>query len=638
MADDALTASYHALARDSSSGALPQPQRTCTECTVPGPIFSLNPDGGARDADLELGIPSGGEAATYEWFTNNPWIRDKEKNYRDTFLMRVLHRFGEDQGEARLAELYAFLAVQEYEIACLDDGIAEDTLTPLMLKDLGDRRRASDWRVFDMHRNFVFARGKLYYLTFESVKYTRVSTLGHDEDNNTISMYAWDRPTGLFSVEKAAKQLAENFQRAKTNVRIWEIIKDLFLVATAVLSFIPAVSAARGVVAAVRYTLVAVDRALAMDALVDGTSRMITGEGLSIGEQFFESLAALKDPKNAEERGKQVFMGINLAMLTPTLFGTARWVFRRIRGRGAVPLDTAKLDEEDLRRIAGNRQGEPMALETVVKVEDHGQDGSKISVRERHSPDTNKSQVVVEADTGRADFAVIADSLRQRIAWQIQLLADARKGRGLRNVLGDAGEEIFAAGMVKHWGVRPENILGYNINPRGISRFGLKNKSGHGLDVLLRVPPPPEMEIRVPTEDARHYIDGVHGEASQTRVLRFTDETLLVVEVKATMGRERTPGFYAGTQGQGGERNTKRVADLAQRNRGIWSPANVPDPDAGRKLAAIRAARASGNIEYMHVQVFLNNEGKINPLAGRGVGQGSGIQLNDWPGTNKNAD
>jgi len=118
------------------------------------------------------------------------------------------------------------------------------------------------------------------------------------------------------------------------------------------------------------------------------------------------------------------------------------------------------------------------------------------------------------------------------------------------------------------------NPTGFSINdapslhPKGISCFGLKNKSGHDLDVLLKVPPPPDMMIRVPTAQARHHIEGLHG-PSQYKKLTFTEETLIVVEVKATMGKNKTPGFYAKTQGKGG------ISDKAGRERGRQTGALV---------------------------------------------------------------
>jgi len=50
------------------------------------------------------------------------------------------------------------------------------------------------------------------------------------------------------------------------------------------------------------------------------------------------------------------------------------------------------------------------------------------------------------------------------------------------------------------------------------------------------------------------------------------------------------------------------------------------------KVEAIKDAQDSGNIHYLHAQVFLKSDGKINNLVGQGVGRGSGIQLSDWPG------
>ncbi|MGQ1887832.1 hypothetical protein [Serratia marcescens] len=636
MSDGSVAASYNKLAQDAADGTLPQPQKICTECTVPGPMFSLNPDGGPRNADLLLGIPSQGTAATYRWFMDNPWIRDKESNFRDTFLLQVLERFGAKHGDAVLTELEAFVSVQKYEIVCLDDEIADDVLSPAVLDNFG--RRTDDGLGFRMQRNFRFAGGKLYYLTFTTVTWKDIPRAEYvDEDGqHGISMpFTWNTPKGLYSIDDAVEQLTAEFARAKANVRIWEIIKELFDVSVALLAFVPIAGevalGARGVVAGLRYIFVAVDRALAIDALGDGASRMITGKGLSIGEKFFESLASLANPKTAEERGKQVFMSINLAMLTPSIFGTARWMMRQVGGK-AVKLDTKVLSEEELKRLAQNKNGQATALETVVETRERIDGGTRVQVRERHSLDTNKSQVIVQADSGQADFAVITNSLRERTALQIHLIASARKGKSLRNVLGNAGEEIFAAGLIRHWGVKPENILGYNLRSGGPNYFGLKNKSGHGLDVLLKVPPPPEMQIRIPSSEARHHIEGLRG-PSEYKTLTFTEETLIVVEVKATLGKSKTPGFYAKTQGKGGEYNTERVAKLARGGGPYWKRESVLelDPSAMEKVKTIEKSQVSGNIQYIHAQVFLDSEGKINALVGKGVGQGSGIQLNDWP-------
>lgn len=638
MSNDAVAASYNKLAQDAADGTLPAPQKICTECPMPGPIFSLNPDGGPRNADLYLGIPSQGTAPTYRWFMDNPWIRNKERNYRDTFLLRVLHEFGTAYGDARLAEFSAFLSVQECEIICLDDEIADDVLSPAVLDKFGQRTR--DALGFQIQRNFVFAGGKLYYLTFTTVTWqpaNRTEYIGEDGQISHSMPFTWDIPTGLYLIERAVEDLAAGFERAKAKIHIWEAIKGFFEVATALLAFAPVAGqltlGVRGAASGLRYLFVAIDRALAVDAMADGTSRMITGEGLSIGEKFFESLAALSDPKTAEERGKQVFMSINLAMLTPSVFGSARWMMRRI-GNKAVRVDTKMLSEEKLRRLGQHKHGEATVLETVVDTRERIPGGGSMRVVETYSPDANKSRLNVDAKTGSGDFSIIVNRVRERIALRAVMIDTARKGRGLRNVVGDAGEEIFAAGMVRHWGVKPENILGYNLNNAGPSKFGLKHRSGHGLDMLVRVPPPPEMQIRVPKAEARHRIEGLRG-PSEYKTLTFTEETLIVVEVKATLGKTETPKFYAHTQGLGGEYNTERVVKLAQKRGPYWKLENMLKADSAalEKLDVIAKAQHSRSIQYIHAQVFLDSGGNINTLVGKGVGRGSGIQLNDWPRT-----
>lgn len=637
MSNDAVAASYNKLAQDAADGTLPAPQKICTECPMPGPIFSLNPDGGPRNADLYLGIPSEGTAATYRWFMDNPWIRNTERNYRDTFLLRVLHEFGTAYGDARLAEFSAFLSVQECEIICLDDEIADDVLSPAVLDEFGQRTR--DGLGFQIQRNFVFAGGKLYYLTFTTVTWqpaNRTEYIGEDGQISHSMPFTWDIPTGLYLIDRAAKDLAAGFERAKAKIHIWEAIKGFFEVATALLAFAPVAGqlalGVRGAASGLRYLFVAIDRALAVDAMADGTSRMITGEGLSIGEKFFESLAALSDPKTAEERGKQVFMSINLAMLTPSVFGSARWMMRQV-GNKAVRVDTKMLSEEKLRRLGQHKHGEATVLETVVDTREHIPGGGRMRVVETYSPDTNKSRLNVDAKTGSGDFSIIVNRVRERIALRAVMINTARKGRGLRNVVGDAGEEIFAAGMVRHWGVKPENILGYNLKNDGPSKFGLKNRSGHGLDMLVRVPPPPEMQIRVPKAEARDHIEGLRG-SSEYKTLAFTEETLIVVEVKTTLGKSGTTELSEKTQRLGGEYNTERVTHLAQTGGPYWKRERVLelDPSAMQKAATIKNAQDSGSIHYVHAQVFLNSDGKINQLVGKDVGQGSGIQLNDWPG------
>ncbi|MCO7635166.1 hypothetical protein NJF54_25460, partial [Pseudomonas guariconensis] len=75
--------------------------------------------------------------------------------------------------------------------------------------------------------------------------------------------------------------------------------------------------------------------------------------------------------------------------------------------------------------------------------------------------------------------------------------------------------------------------------------------SDHGIDMLVYVPPPPSMKVRNPTTQAmRHHIDGLKGTAP-VEEMRFEEGTLLVIEVKTTLGKSKTPGFLK-TQAVGG--------------------------------------------------------------------------------------
>jgi len=174
--------------------------------------------------------------------------------------------------------------------------------------------------------------------------------------------------------------------------------------------------------------------------------------------------------------------------------------------------------------------------------------------------------------------------------------------------------------------VQPKRILGYSDNAQVPNRFGLSNKSGHGLDMLVWVQPPPSITVRVPTDAERHLIDGVKGTAP-TKTLTFTEDTLLVIETKATLGGVKTPGFNK-TQKDGGAKKLKELMDKIEAERGGWTPEKMVevDPNVDKKMKAIRGVQRNKKIEYLHAQIFFDSQGSLSKL----VGDGSGIQLNMW--------
>ncbi|MEX5342398.1 hypothetical protein [Pseudomonas sp. I2] len=70
--------------------------------------------------------------------------------------------------------------------------------------------------------------------------------------------------------------------------------------------------------------------------------------------------------------------------------------------------------------------------------------------------------------------------------------------------------------------------------------------------------------------------------------MRFEEGTLLVIEVKTTLGKSKTPGFLK-TQQNGGSINIKRIQHLIHNKAQDWNPSHLTniDPTLTSKLAAI---------------------------------------------------
>ncbi|WP_205169027.1 hypothetical protein [Burkholderia sp. LMG 13014] len=635
MVFDTAVASYLKAQEDARDGTIPGPTAICKACTEIGVPFSLNSGDGPRDADELLGIPSTDDAATQAWFTSNRWIKDKVQNFRDTFLLQVIERLGELHGDAYLAEFYAFIAAEGYEFVCLDDEMATETyVTPLFWGEVAGVKLTPPTVQCGSH-NFVFVDRRIYFWTFTAARYHDDTSGGEDGQRPARNTFGWTI-SGQYDINEAARHLAARYLRAKETARMWMRVGAVVDIALGVLTFVPVVGpAGRGIFGAykgVRYTIAAIDAALAANAIASGSTRLITGEDIDVGEQLFESLGRLANPQDGAQRGRQVFMFINLVMLTPTAFGGARWVLRRIRRDvpSTARLDIQAISEEERKRLGGRTSAEPLAIElrgskaeTRVSRDELG----KVEWADRPSLDTNRNQVSVTTATGAANYAVMANTLRARLSMLIVQHAGNLKVVGrICKVVGDAGEEALAATMVEKWGFKAERILGLSINPKIPSRFGLTNKSGHGLDMLVWVPPPPSITVRVPTDQTRHVIDGVNGVAP-TKTLTFTEETLLVFETKATLGGTKTPKFNS-TQGAGGASKVSKLLALIKQNKGHWKTSKMQelDPEFLKKVGALKSASTSGNIQHFHAQVFFDHQGQLNPL----VGAGSGIQINRW--------
>ena len=633
MTRNAVSKRYEQLAQDAIEGNIPTAPAVCKDCSELGVPFSINGSDGPRDADEWLGIPSDRQAATTDWFTSNPWIRDPVQNFRDSYLLRVLDRAGELYGEAWLAEFHAFQCDQELAFHYLEHDMGTDPhITPAFMLEVARGELMADQSIACGTTNGVFLGSRIYLWSFTSARYSMASAAENNGQPAAFADFEWS-VSGLYDPQKAAQELAKHYQRAKTLHRLWERIKGLGNITLGVLSLIPALGMLRGLFGAtraVRYTFAVVDGALALNAVANGSTSLIKGEGIDHGEQLFEHLGVLADPKDGAERGRQVFMFINLAMLTPAAFGGARWILRKIRPDIPVSarLDLQAVTGEERRRLGGHQSVDPVAIELQGTRPSSGRhdDTGEIKWSDRPSLDTNSSQITLTTAVGKANYALMSHTLRNRLIMLIIQRSGSLKVIGhICKIVGDAGEEALAASLVQKWGVNPKRILGYSDNASAPSRFGLTNKSGHGLDMLVWVPPPPSLTVRVPTTDTmRHSMDTLN--TAPTRTLNFSGDTLLVIETKTTLGGTKTPRFNK-TQETGADK-MKNLQIKIRSGRGGWNSEKMfeADPNFSDKLEAIALARANGQTEYIHAQVFFDSNGNLNNL----VNHNRGIQLNTW--------
>ncbi|MFG8564244.1 hypothetical protein ACEPT0_28420 [Pseudomonas paraeruginosa] len=637
MADN-VNASYEAMASDAMNDRIPGPSATCKACTQIGVPFSINAANGPRDADTLLGIPSNDDAATFDWLLNNRWIgeRGKPRNFRDTFLLRVITRLGELYGETYLAEFYAFIAASNCEFVSIDIEMETETyVTPSFMGEVAKTELTPAGA--DCGRgNFVFHGGRIYFWTFTAAKFSREMPSAQQPHLPPLGNFDWT-VSGFYPVEQAVQDLASHYARAKEIQKGWNRFFGALEVVAGVLSFVPIVGpAGRGLFGAykgVRYVVAAIDAALAANAVASGSTKLITGEDIDVGEKLFASLGKLIDPKDGAERGRQVFMFINLAMLTPAAYGGAKWVLKDFRRNGPPTgrMEVEQLTEPERKALGGRVNAEAKAIQLYGSKKGttatQAEMGTTVWV-DKPSLDTNRSQHILSPATGKANYAVMGNTLRSRLTALIVQHAGSLKVVGrIAKVVGDAGEEALAATMVEKWGFDAKRILGYSSDPRIPHRFGLTNKSGHGLDILVWVPPPPEITVRVPANEFRHTIDGVKGPAQKTVTMKFTEDRLLVMETKTTLGQARTPGFNS-TQARGGSAKVLDIVDKIREGQRGWRRKKMleADPSALEKVATIRGAMADNKVTYLHAQVFFDSQGSLNQL----VGNGTGIQLNVW--------
>ncbi|WP_058910186.1 hypothetical protein [Entomohabitans teleogrylli] len=613
---------------------IPQAAAPCTTCVDGLAIpFDVKPDNASHPADERLGLLN--DTVTIDWLFNNPWITPARKAQyaRDSFLLRVLTQFGKNWGVTKLAEMYAFLHTDGFRFVCLDDEILIDNTVqaPPILAGLNSRvvtvsprgQHSAEVIEYQLADNFLFADGKIFYATFTRAR----MTMNHPPD--------WS-VSGHFDVAAAVLALKRRYEAAQASSRRWTRFWGGVEAALAIATVIPVVgqfsAAARGSIAAVRavkYAFYAIETALTANMLVDGSNKVINGEGLDLGEALFKRLGELADPVDGKARGAQAFMVINLLMLAPLAGVTGKWALLRFPGtsRAMATYEIAREIEKGATRYAS--QGEAIALQVNLTRTPRGAEAitspvSRINTRVTPSLDTASWYHRIEFIDGRAFINLRARTLQENLVLLIMENGGSVRVIGrINKMVGDIGEEVLIQTLMRQYGVRAENILGYSQG-----KTGLNNASGQGLDILVRVPPPPGLTVRNPaTQAARNGIEGSHG-TSPTTTMVFEPDTLLVIEAKTTLGGQKTPGLSSATQQGGGAEDLERIMGLIrERGRG-WKIENLRnfDPSCDDKMHAIRAAVMNDRVHFAHAQVFLRSDGNINSS----VGSGTGVQWNSW--------
>lgn len=636
MSDD-VNDCYQTLADDALSGRLPSPSPICKACAQVGVPFSLNPADGPREADALLGIPPSNQHVGLEWLLDNKWLkeRNRERNFRDTFLLRVMANLYTQHGVPWLAEFHAFIAATNHEFVCIDLEMESETyVTPAFMAEVA-RVRVTPTGASCESGNFVFHGDRIYFWTFTAARHSREAPTAQQSQQVPLGQFDWTL-SGRYPVEQAAQELTRHYLRAKEIQQGWNRFFGALELAVGVLSFVPIVGLVGrglfGLSKGITYTLAAIESALAANAVVSGSTKLITGDDINVGEELFADLGRLASPTNGAERGRQVFTFINLAMLTPAAFGGVKWVLRDFR-RDAAPvgrMEVEVLSEAERKSLGGHRRAQVKAIELHGSKRGSGAAQDEMGQTtwvDRPSLDSNSSLISLTPATGKASYSVMTDRLYQGLVALIVHNAGSLKVVGrLARVVGDAGEEALAMMLTTKFGMDPRRMPGYSVDPRIPHRFGLTNKSGHGLDMLVWVPPPPELTVRVPSDRYRHSIDGATGPVQKTVTLKFTEDTLLVIETKTTLGQMRTPGFNK-TQSSGATKvsSLRRKIELGTQG---WSARKINEIDPGylKKLQALEGALATKRIAYLHAQVFLDSKGALNKF----VGGGSGIQINSW--------
>ncbi|ELX1985394.1 hypothetical protein ONI83_004833, partial [Escherichia coli] len=491
---------------------IPQAGPPCATCVDGVAIpFDIKPDNVPHPIDERLELDS--NTVTSDWLFSNPWLgaATEEQHTRDIFLLRVLEQFGQTYGAEKQAEMYAFLSTGDYQFVCLDDELLIDASAqaPGILQDLNSQsgwistraEGGKDIIEYQLSDNFLFAGDWVFYASFTRARGVM----------DAPGIFDWS-VSGHFNITAAVQALKQRYEAAQASSKRWTRFWGGVEAATSAMMVVPVLgefsAAARGTIAAVKgvkYTLSAIKMALTVNMLIDGSNKVINGEGLDLGEALFKRIGELVDPEDGARRGAQVFMVTNLLMLAPLAGTVSKWALLRFPGTSRT-MATYELSKEIEKSAAiYASQGEAVAFYVdIARVptarEMFASTIRRIDTRIIPSQDTLNWFHEIKFTAGPAHANLRAPTLQQHLALLIHNSGGSIRVAGrISTLVGDVGEEIIARFLMSKYGVSAKNILGYSQG-----RLGLTNKSNQGIDILVRVPPPPSLTLRDPaTQVAR---------------------------------------------------------------------------------------------------------------------------------------
>lgn len=632
--DEEAQAAYDQLTTQWLDGEVPLSENSCKDCLEGAAIgFNVLSDDDPHEVDNALGHSI--QNVTVEWLFSNQWVtpQRQEKNFRNTFLLRVFTELEQIVDLKTYTEIVGFIGEKGYKFSAIEDslGIADSEegdllITPGFLEENLQGNCDHRAKTAQISGNFYFHMGMrtIFYASFTNARW---ETKLHYGFGHMLQAYIWEW-SGQYDVRKAALQLKDNYESAQERHEALRLFltraSGALDIALAIAVFIPVVGevvvVGRGALAAIRvarYAFYGLEAFVGGMLLADGSVKLFLGENWKLGEGLFVAIADAAGADNPQKRGEQVFLLANLALLLPAAGGGTKWILTKIPAtrNGVMAYDMAQaidIAATQATRITASR-GELLALRLRMFRTGRTNEEAVTHLLVTYTPSFDHRSawfIDILPTTWKANARFRAPTA---MGYVTQLLhhnsSEFQVMRRLTTAIGDCGEEaVLLETFLKIPGAR---VLGYE---RGC--LGFKTVRENGLDNLIMVPAGTSINLRFPTTPAGRYkLSGTTREVVQVRPVTFAEDTLIVLEVKTTLGTIETPRTLS-TQLTGAQDVDRIFGLLEGTGKNGWTTENLlrVDPLYTEKLDALRRAYNSGNIFYIQSGVYLHPNGTLRAI------------------------